>query len=198
MVHILLRGNAYAQIVGDRDGNISELIPLHPDRIEIKLSKRKRVQYHYKRPDGSTRVFPWSHILHIRNHSLDGVRGLSPIELSREAVGMSLSAEEYGARFFANDSTPGGVLVHPARLDEKVHKRMKESWQQAHSGTKNARQVAILEEGTKFEAIAISAKDAQFIEARQFQVEEIARVFNLPPHMLKDLRRATYCLPGRQ
>lgn len=192
MIHMLLRGNAYAQIVPSRDGTISQLVPLHPDRVEVKVTDRGRIQYHFMREDGTRRVFPWSQILHVRNMSLDGLVGLSAIELAREAMGMSLAAEEYGARFFANDSTPGGVLVHPNRLDEKVHKRVKDSWRSAHAGVKNAREIAILEEGMKFEPISINAKDAQFIEARQFQVEEIARVFNLPPHMLKDLRRATF------
>lgn len=192
-LHLLLRGNAYAQIVPSRDtGQISKLIPLHPDDMKVETTSRGFPKYVFKRQDGTTRVFQYWQIFHLRNLSLDGLTGLSPIELNREALGVARSAEDYSARFYGNDSTPGGVLEHPGRLDEKVHNRLKASWQQAHQGTKKSHKAAILEEGMTWKPISISARDAQFIEARQFQIEEIARIFNLPPHMLKDLRNATF------
>ena len=191
-VHMLLRGNAFAQIIPTRDGQLKQLIPLDPDRMEVKLSTRGNPQYYYRRPDGKTRVFQHWQIFHLRGMSLDGLVGLSPIQLCRECVGLSLSAEEYCARFYSNDATPGGVLEHPSKLDDRAHARIKTSWMEAHSGTNKAHKPAILEEGMTWKPIQINARDAQFIEARKFQIGEIARLFNLPPHLLKDLDRATF------
>lgn len=191
-IHLLLRGNAYAQIVPTKEGRISQLIPLHPDSIEVKSTRKKTIQYIYTRSDGTKRTFQAWQIFHLRNMPKDGLVGISPIQSCREALGLSLSAEEYGSRFYKNDSTPGGVLTHPGRVDDDVHARLKKSWQEAHSGVKNAHNVAILEEGMDWKPISISAKDAQFIESRNFQISEIARIFNLPPHLLKDLTHATF------
>lgn len=190
--HVLLRGNGYAQIVPTKDGELAQLIPLDPDRMEPKPSPRGLIKYYYRKPDGTTRVFQYWQILHVRGMSLDGVLGLSPIEQCREAIGLTASAEEYSSRFYSNDATPGGVLEHPGKLDDKTHSRIKQSWIDAHSGPNKSHKPAILEEGMQWKSIAVSARDAQFIEARKFQITEIARIFNLPPHFLKDLDNASF------
>lgn len=191
-IHLLLRGNAYAQIIPTREGGISQLIPLDPDAMMVEQTPQGNLLYNYKRPDGTTRQFKHWQIMHLKSFSLNGMTGSSPITLCREAIGLARAAEDYGARFYENDSTPGGILEHPSKVDAKVHERLKKSWEEVHRGSNKSHRVAILEEGMTWKPISISAKDAQFLEARQFQVEEIARIFNLPPHFLKDLRFATY------
>lgn len=191
-IHYLLRGNAYAKIFIDREGVISKLEPLNPDRVRITQSNKGLPDYHYRRLDGTEVTYQRWQMLHIRGLSSDGFYGMSPIEQCREAIGLACASEEYAARFYANDATPGGVLRHPETLDEEVHKRIKQSWKEAHAGSKKAHEIAILEEGMEFQPITLKPEDIQFMEARNYQVFEIARIFNLPPHMLKDLSRATF------
>ncbi len=186
--HLALWGNAYAQIVRERSGRVLSLWPLRPDRMEIKRAPDGTLWYLYAdRPP-----FRQDEILHLVGLSFDGVRGRSPIALARESLGLTLAAQEFGARFFANDARPGVVLRHPATLDDEAYQRIKASWEAAHQGVENAHRVAILEEGMEVATVGIPPRDAQFLDTRKFQVAEIARIFRVPPHMLADLDRATY------
>jgi HK97 family phage portal protein len=184
-------GNAYAQIEISDNGP-KALWPLRSDRMTVKRTPGG-VLYLYKLPgETEPRKLPASQILHFRGLSSDGILGYSPIALAREAVGLSMATERYAARFFGNDSRPGGVLQHPAKLTPEAAKRLKDSWEAAHRGVPNSSRVAVLEEGVTWQSVGIPPADAQFLESRRFQVEEIARLFRVPPHMLADLERATF------
>ncbi len=191
--HLELWGNAYAEIESDGSGRVTALWPLRPDRMTVlePTSERGRM-YVYALADGSQTALTPGKILHFRGLGGDGRFGYSPIRLAREAIGLGLAAEEFGARFFANDSRPGGVLQHPGRLSESAAKRLKESWEDLHRSLTNKHRVAILEEGITWQSIGIPPEDAQFLETRKFQTEEIARIFRVPLHKIQNLDRATF------
>jgi hypothetical protein len=136
---------------------------------------------------------PRGEVWHLRGLSSDGLMGMSPIELARESLGMALAAQDYGARFFANDAKPtGGWIEFPGSFkDTEAKKVFRESYQQAQSGP-NRGKVLVLENGMKFHEVGVTNKDAQFLELRKFQITDIARLFRVPPHMIADLERATF------
>lgn len=193
MVHLCLWGNFYAQVVRDGAGRVIELWPLRPDRMEIWQSPDGReLAYKYSPSSGGEEWIPQEYILHVRGMGSDGVRGYSLIRLARNAIGLGLAAEEFGSRFFANDARPGVVLQHPGVLGEEAFKRIRDSWEMMHGGAANAWRPAILEEGMTVATVGFPPEDAQFLETRKFQINEVARIFRIPPHMLQDLDRATF------
>ena len=129
-------------------------------------------------------------VLHIPGLGFDGLVGYSPIAMAKNAIGMAIACEEYGAKFFANGAQPGGVLEHPGTI--KDPQRVRESWQRSFGGSGNANKIAVLEEGMKYTPIAISPEQAQFLETRKFQINEIARIFRVPPHMVGDLEKSSF------
>lgn len=191
--HLVLRGNAYCQIVTNPRGEIAELLPIHPDRIRIEVLPSGEYRYRVTDRFGQESVFPRETIWHIRGLSSDGLLGLSPIELARESLGMALAAQDYGARFFANDAKPtGGWIEFPGTFKDNEAKRVfRESYQSAQSGA-NRGKVLVLENGMKFHEVGVTNRDAQFLELRKFQITDIARLFRVPPHMIADLERATF------
>lgn len=199
MSHILLWGNAYAQIIRNGSGRITALYPLIPGRMDVSASPNGQLIYTYFKdwddayplaPKRGTPVaLRQEDVLHIVGLGFDGLIGYSPIAMARNAIGMSIATEDYGARFFANSARPSGVLEHPGTI--KDHDRLRQSWRQQFSGA-DAHSIAIMEEGMKFHPISINPNDAQFLDTRKFQVQEIARIFRVPLSMLGDLERATY------
>jgi len=190
--HLVLWGNAYSRIVYDSQGRIEELWPKHPGGM-IQTEVRAGMKYYQFQE--STGRFTWyseAEIWHMHGLGDDGERGYSPIALMRKAVRLGLSAEEFGARFFENDARPGIVLEHPMGLSDKAHKNIIESLEEDHKGSHKSHKPMILEEGMKLHEVGIPPEDAQFLETRNFQVHEIARIFRVPPHMLADLDRATF------
>lgn len=176
--HIALRGNGYSLKVKRADGRIAELIPLNPAAMKIEV-KDGALLYRYAYIDGKQKTFPQDEIWHVKGLSSDGYVGLSPVTLAREPIGLSLAAQDHGARLFSNGARPGGVLSMPGRLSEDAAKRLKASWQEAYTGD-NAYKVAVCEEGLTWASVGMSNEDAQFLQSRQFQVEEIARIFRVP------------------
>ena len=191
MGHASLRGNFYSQIVRDNAMRPMALWPLDPDRIRV-FRKDRALKYEFHRPDGGTRIFDAFEVLHIKGRSRDGIIGLSPLEEARGAVGSAIATLLYGNRVFKNDARVYGVLEHPGKLSDKAHTRLKDSWNDSHQGVENAGKLGILEEGMKFTAISIKPQDAQFLEKRKFDVQDIARIFRVPPHLIQDLERATF------
>lgn len=184
LVHLLLRGNAYNQILrqsGTR--RVVGILPLSVERMELQLLDDLTINYKYTYLDGRTRDFSQSEILHFRIGCVDGLVGRSPIRVARESLATTLAMEETVGRFIKNSVKPGGVLTHPAKLSKESSERIRNSWQQAHSGS-NQGKVAVLEEGLKFEAISMSGEDSQFVEQRKFQLEEVARIFRVPPQII--------------
>lgn len=194
--HLAMRGNAFNQILTNRRGNITDLIPLHPDRIKIELlEKGGEFDYRYRYIDrfGKEQVFVRGELWHIRGLSGDGIVGMNPIEIAREAVGLGLAAQDYGARFFQNDAKPGGGWIEfPGSFKDKgARDTFRESFQAAQTGL-NRGKIAVLELGMKFHELGLTNKDSQFLEARQYQVSDIARIFRVPPHLVGDLSKATF------
>jgi HK97 family phage portal protein len=197
MTHLLLWGNAYAQIIRNGKGEVIALYPLMPNRMRVDRDSKGKLYYSYTRHsdeasaiNGMTVTLRPSDVLHIPGLGFDGLVGYSPIAMAKNAIGMAIACEEYGAKFFANGAAPGGVLEHPGTI--KDPQKVKESWNMAYQGSGNAHRVAVLEEGMKYQPIGISPEQAQFLETRKFQINEIARIFRVPPSMIGDLDRATF------
>ena len=192
MTNLLLWGNAYAHIRRNRQGQIVELTPLEAKRMEVVREPSSRnLRYRYTCEDTSQTIeYRPRQILHIPAFTFDGVVGVSPITYAREAMGLSLATQEFGARWFGSGARPSGVLEHPSSI--KDPERIREGWNKVYQGTANSHKVAVLEEGLTYKSIGMSPDDSQFLETRQFQLTEICRIFRVPPHMIGDLSRSTF------
>ncbi len=190
MTQLLLWGNAYAQIVRDKRGQVLELWPLSPSGMElVRDDKARQLVYRYTEGMKTIEYKP-EQIFHIPGLSFDGVKGLSPIAVTREAIGLAMATEEFGSRFFGNGARPGGILEHPGVV--KDPEKLRKSWEEVYKGVHNSHKIAVLEEGMKYHEIGIPPEDAQFLETRKFQLNEICRIFRVPPHLVGDLERATF------
>jgi len=189
MSHLLLFGNAYAQVVRNGRGYPIALYPLLPDRVSVERNPKGEIIYTYHSYKGEVKLRK-GELLHIPGLGYDGLIGYSPIHMAKDAIGMTLAAEEYGSRFFANGATPGGVLEHPNTI--KDIQRVKDAWNAEYRGPGNANKVAVLEEGMSYKAIGIAPEQAQFLESRKFQITEIARIFRVPLHMIGDLDKSSF------
>lgn len=192
MGHVALRGMAYAEIRPGPNGVVDQLVPLNPDRVEPKQLDSGRIVYVHRPNEGGERRLTQDEVFVVRGLSSDGVKGLSPIAVAREAIGLSLAAEEFGARLYSNGAVLSGVLEHPGKLGKTARDNLATSIRERRVGLQNAWSVMILEEGMKWQTMSMPAKDAEFLENRKFQVTEIARIFRVPPHMIGDLERATF------
>ena len=203
--HLLLWGNAYSEIERNQIGEVKALWPLRPDRMEMYRDPDKRnLIYRYTLPDNTYAYFRRDehdsagnivrrgNMWHLKGLSGEGHVGYSPIRKHREAIGLGMAAQEYGSRFFSNDSSPGGLLIHPDNPDEKKTKLIKASWEEGHAGLSNKHRVAVLGEGMKWQQIGIPPVDSQFIETRKLSIIDIARIYRIPPHKIMDLERGTF------
>lgn len=189
--HLLGWGNFYGQLIWDSRGIVREIWPLRPDRMEVFRQDGER-KYLYSPLQGGRIAFRQEDILHIPAFGFDGLVGYSRISLGRNAIGLSMSAEKYGSRVFQNDARPSVALIHPKKFKTTDDiKRLKESWNDIYQGSGNAGKVGVLEEGMDLKEIGFPPEDAQFLETRQFQVSEIARLFRIPPHMLGNVEKST-------
>ena len=198
MSHLLIWGNAYAQIIRDGAGRVLGLYPLLPDKMEVQRDDKGNIYYVYSRNSDENPMFKEygniklkaEDVFHIPGLGFDGLIGYSPIAMAQNAVGMTRACEEYGASFFANGANPGGVLEHPGVL--KDPSKVRESWNSVYRGVSNAHKIAVLEEGMKYQQIGIPPEEAQFLETRKFQINEIARLYRIPPHMVGDLDKSSF------
>lgn len=191
VLHLNLRGNAYAYINRTRSGRVVELIPIHPDMVYVLMDSSGQVTYQAGVENGARRTLNRSEILHVKGMTINGWLGISPIAYARESIGLSLATEKFGGQLFRNGAKMGGILEHPGKLSDEAYNRVKNSFDAASSG-ENAHKTALLEEGMKFSKISMNANDAQFLETRKFQRGEIAGIFRVPPHLIMDLERATF------
>ncbi len=197
MTHLLLWGNAYAQIVRDGSTGVLGLYPLLPENVEVDRKENGDLYYIYhaytdEKPgeNGQDIYFERDEILHIPGLGFNGLVGFSPIAMMKNALGTTLAVEKYGAAFFRNGAQPSGVLEHPGVL--KDPEKIRRNWSAVYGGSGNAHKVAVLEEGMQYKPISLPPEDSQFLSTREFGVEEIARIFRIPPHMIQDLRHATF------
>ena len=197
MTHLLLWGNAYAQIIRNGRGEVMALYPLMPDRMAVDRDDKGQLYYEYTTSaddapisKGSIVRLKPSDVLHIPGLGFDGLVGYSPIAMAKNAIGLAIATEEYGSKFFANGAQPSGVLEHPGTI--KDPQRVRDSWMSQFGGSANSNKIAVLEEGLKYTPISISPEQAQFLETRKFQINEIARIFRVPPHMVGDLEKSSF------
>lgn len=192
--HLCLRGNAYAEKVFDGAGRLRQLWPISPDRVSVERDRiTKQLVYTVTLPESAGQVrLTTKNMFHLRGLSGDGIVGYSPIKLFKESIGLSLAAEEYGARFFGNSLRPSGVFEHPNKLGKQAQDNLVKSMQEQHQELSKKFRVMVLEEGMKWHQMSISPEEAQFLQTRQFQVVDIARIFRVPPHLIAELSRATF------
>ena len=197
MTHLLLWGNAYAQVVRDGRNGILGLYPLLPENVEIDRTEKGELYYIYhaytdEKPGEINKDvnFRRDEILHIPGLGFNGLVGFSPIAMMKNALGTNIAVEKYGSSFFKNNGQPLGVLVHPGVL--KDPQKIRDNWMDTYGGPNNAHKIALLEEGMQYKAISLPPEDSQFLSTREFGVEEICRIFRVPPHMVQDLKRATF------
>ncbi|OFT97102.1 phage portal protein [Brevibacterium sp. HMSC22B09] len=197
MTHLLLWGNAFALVIRNGLGEVIALYPLMPSRMAVGRDLDTRQLYYeyqtsWDEPAGkyeTIRLAP-SDVLHIPGLGFDGLVGYSPIAMAKNAIGLAQATEDYGASFFANGAAPGGVLEHPGTIKDPA--RVRDSWQATFGGGRNSNKIAVLEEGMKYTPISVSPEQAQFLETRKFQINEIARIFRIPPHMIGDLDKSSF------
>lgn len=197
MIHLLLWGNAYSQILRNGKNEIVALYPLMPDRMKVDRDEKGNLYYEYQKQDGDAPTakgtiirFKPEDILHVPGLGFDGIIGYSPVAMAKNVIGMTQSCEEYGSKFFKNGAYPGGVLEHPGTLEDP--EKVRDSWNKAFGGSSNAGKVAVLEEGMKYQPISFSPEQSQLSATRAYQLNEIARIFRIPPHMLGDLTKSSY------
>jgi HK97 family phage portal protein len=196
--HYLLWGNMYEEIERNGAGEVAALWPLRPDRtfprrmIGPSGKGTGKLVYVARSSAGPEVILRPDQVGHVMGYSYDGLRGLSPVALHRESMGLTMASADYGARFFGNDARPGGVLTYPTTLKPEAAKRLKESWEEAHRGGDQSHRVAVLENGVKWEPISMSNEDAQYLLTRIFQLSEISRMYHVPLHKLAELTHATF------
>lgn len=190
--HLLLWGRAIAAAPRNRAGEVMEIMPVHPSHVRVRRSELIGLVYDFQFADGKTMTLGQADVLHIPGLSFDGVCSVSPIGYAAQSIGLGLAAEQFGASFFGNGSTPSGYLSIPEKLSPEQVTTLRNSWYATYGGISNANKTAVLFGGAKFDRISMPPSDAQFIETRKFQISEIARWYRVPPHMIGDLDKATF------
>jgi HK97 family phage portal protein len=190
--HVALRGNAYSIIRPGRRGAVDSLIPVRPDFVRVEQMDDLRLRFWIRQKDGVEKPYTQDEVFRLPGLSDDGITGLSPIGMAREAIGLAQAAEGYGARFFRNSARPSGVLQTDQVLKPDDRGTIRDAWNELHAGIDQSHRVAVLDKGLKWSQMSMTAEDAQFLETRGFQRTEICSIFRVPPHMVGDLSRATF------
>ena len=191
MGHVLLWGNSYAEIVRNRMGEVIELWPITPNRVQVKRFNGDLV-YVIRMTTGEDVTLLREQVLHVPGLGFDGYVGYSLVSLAANAIGLGLAMETFGSRYFGNGTHPGVIVSHPGKLSPEAAQNLQKSLVSAYSGLGKSHRLMLLEDGLKLEKLGVPPNDSQFLESRQFQVPEIARWFNLPPHKLKDLTKSSF------
>jgi len=192
--HVVGWGNSYSQIIRSKAGKVAELWPLRPDRMNVARDNSatgKPKRYLYTMPDGSQQAFLQQEILHVPGFGFDGLVGYSKITMAKQAIAILMATEQFTGSFFANDARPGVALEYPKKLSDKALENIISTWNLSYQGSGKRSKVAVLEEGVKITEIGLPNSDAEFIQTKQFGLEEVCRIFRIPPHKLQHLVRAT-------
>lgn len=189
---VLLRGNGFAEIKRGYDGQVRALLPLVGDRVTTLQLDNGRMAYDVSDGKGNVRRLLQEEVFHLRHRSENGLLGVAPITASRETIQLALAERDHGNSTFINGARLSGILKFPQRLNNEQSRQLSESWQSQHAGGANAGKTAILQEGVEYQTVSMSMEDAQWLEARQFSVEEVARLFRVPPTIIGDLRHGNY------
>lgn len=180
MLHVLIAGNAYAEIRKDAAGRVASLDLMDPNIVQ---PERLGGQLVYK-TDPTKAPLPREQVFHIPGLGWDGIRGYSPITIARQSIGLGIAAERFGASFFGGDGWPAVAAEFPGKMTPEAQERFRQSWKQTFKGAEKGHRLAVLEQGMKLNAFGLSQKDSQFLETRAFQVEEICRLYRVPQHKL--------------
>lgn len=193
MGHLCLRGNAYNQILRDQANRVIELIPLNPVYMKPYIDGSQELRYKYTPFNGKERDFPKNEILHIKGLSSDGLVGESPISVAREVFGIALATQLHGAKSYSNGASIRGVLEMTGHIeDDEKFEEIRKQWSELYEGPENTAKTAILEDGLTWKAISMSLRDAQYVEMFKLNIEEVARIFTMPPHKIGHLEHATF------
>ena len=189
---VLLRGNAFARIMRGNDGQVRELLPLSPDRVTV-LRVADKIAYDYTDTTGAVHRLLSGEVLHLRHRAGDdAVLGVSPIAAAKGVVELAISERDHGNATFKNGARLSGILKFPQTLKADQRTALKNSWDSQYAGGANSGKTAILESGVEYQTVSMTLEDAEWIAARQFSVEEVARLFRVPPTVIGDLRHGNY------
>jgi HK97 family phage portal protein len=192
MLHLCLHGNAYSEIRSGAAGAVTELWPLHPSRMRVEQIENGRLRYKYREENGAETAYTQDQIMHLRWLSDDGIHGMVPVELARDAIGLARACEIHGASFFGNGARPGVVLSTDNTISAEAAEQLRNNWERMHRGAANSSRTAVLTAGLKPVELGGNNQEAQFLEARRFQVEEVCRLYRVPPHLVGDLTRSSF------
>jgi HK97 family phage portal protein len=192
MLHLGLYGNAYNEIVRDSSGVPTSLNPLHPSRMEVEEVAPGVLRYTYTESSGGRSTYPADQIQHVRWMSNDGINGIVPTEISKEAIHLAQCCERFGSKFFMNGARPGVILETDNAITPEAALQLRENWERLHRGVDSSWKTAVLTNGLKAHEMGSNAQESQYLEVRRFQVEEICRIYRVPPHLVMDLQRATF------
>ena len=193
MLHLGLYNVAYCEIIAGPAGAVDSLEPLHPSRMKVERIENGRLRYKYREPNGQETIYTQDQILAIRGLSEDGINGLSPVETCKDAIALARACEIHGSKFFANGARPGFVLSTDTQLNPEARENIRSQWDRRHGGVGNAFQTAVLTGGLKpYEIPQSSNSDAQFLELRKFQIEEICRLYRVPQHKVQSMQGQSY------
>lgn len=193
MVNALLCGEGYAEIQRNQSGDVAALWPI-PSKYVTKgrNSNTKELVYKINNPDGTESVLYPEQIFVLPGMGFDNVNHFKPVILAREAIGLGLATEAFGATFFGNGTIATGIVEYPGKMSDPAYDRYEKTMTDKYAGLKNSNRLIFLEEGLKFTQLTIPPESAQFLQTRKFQVIEVARFFNVPPHMIMDFEGATF------
>lgn len=189
---VLLRGNAYAKVERGYDGQVRNLTPIHPDRMSL-IRTANGVIYEYADHAGKVHRLLQEEVFHLKHRAGDEILlGVSPITASRETIELSISERDHGNATFKNGARLSGILKFPQALKAEQRTALKASWDSQHSGGANAGKTAILDNGVEYQTVSMTLEDAEWIAARKFSVEEVARLFRVPPTVIGDLTHGNF------
>ena len=189
---ILLRGNAFARSEGGGDGQVIALHPITADRVSVEL-KVGKLRYEYTDDDGKVIRLLQHEMFHLRHRAgAEPLIGVSPIQASRQTIDLAIAERDHGNSVFRNGARLSGILKFPQKLKAEQRTALKSSWDSQYSGAGNSGKTAVLEEGVEYQTVSMTLEDAEWISARQFSVEEVARIFRVPPTVIGDLRHGNY------
>lgn len=190
--HVLLRGNAYAEIVWNPNGSVKALLPMHPDSVTVLRSSLGNLVYDHVDGKGNQRRLLADEVLHLRYHSDDGILGRSPIQVARDTIGLALAERTHGAKMFENGTKLSGVIETAPGTTKEQAGQIRESWATGQAGVSNHGKTAVLPQGATFRTVSLSLEDADWIQARRLSIVEVARLFRVPPVMIGDMEAANY------
>lgn len=190
--HVLLRGNAFAEIVWNPNGSVKALLPMHPDSVTVLRSSQGNLLYEHVDRNGNQRRLLADEVLHLRYHSDDGILGRSPIQVARDTIGLALAERTHGAKMFEQGTKLSGVIETPPGTTKEQVSQIRDSWAAGQSGVSNHGKTAVLPQGATFKTVSMTLEDADWIQARRLSIVECCRLFRVPPVMVADMEAANY------